>query len=156
MAKKHRFPSRVVEGSIPQPKTGTITVTITGSSTDPSVQLSGSGEEWSAEEQVIQLKPEADSTAHYRLTLELDSSSSSTFSLVGAQIFLLSSNESTGKATIFVPALSNQIVLHLLNDIPHDQSEVTYQLFIGVHDGSGTHWPDPTISFEPEIETPPL
>jgi len=135
------------------PVTGSITVTITE---DPlKVHLSGSNETtWSTTPQGILLTPGNNSPIHYKLELTLESSS---FSLVGLQIFHINANdesteESTKDATIFLPTSSDHVELNLLYKIPTDPITVVYQLFIGIKniETGEIHWPDPTISFDPQ------
>jgi hypothetical protein len=151
LANEQKPPRRFVAGPLPTPINGTITVTVTGSPSDPGITLSGSGDQWSASGQGIQLAPESGPT-YYVLSLELASESQSSNSLVGAQIYHSNENPSTTVAVIVAPVLLNgRVALHLLNDIPNNETAVSYQLFIGIQNSVGTHWPDPSIAFDPQM-----
>ena len=137
----------LVPGPLPLAINGAINFTVTG--VPLKIQMSGSGIGWSTDEQGICLRP-AETPAYFRLVLVLNSPE---YSLVGAQIFHQTAGDpSTQVATLFIPASSDQILeLHFLHDIPSGGTTVPYQFFIGVKDSSGnTHWPDPTIAFDPE------
>jgi len=155
----HVHPPRRIVQTLPEPATpGTVTVDVievlVEGSPQLSAHLSGSGDGWSASSAGLQLQPET-APAQYRLKFELSSSSlSSSFSLVGTQVFFQTEDVNTQKATIFTPASeSGDVTLGFLHDITGGHS-VTYQIFFGVLKAGHIFWPDPTIAFEPQSEPP--
>ena len=145
----------------PPDTTGTIAVEVHVKAEDPQtpshVTMSGTGPgtptEWIASDSTLLLTPTA-LPAHYLLNFQLSQAApSSEFTLVGIQVYRTTLlEESSLHATLFLPAVSNQVGIHLLHDIDSLGAKVFYQLFIGVQNTSTQQifWPDPTIEFDPQ------
>ena len=141
--------TQLIVQDFPPPITGTIMVDVEEDAS--SLTLSGSGNGWSASDNNLQLSP-GSIPAHYRLTFKLTTESASAFLLEGVQVFFQTTAPNTQLATIFFPGSTDEVELGFLNNM-EDGGSVSYQLFIGVrfHHTSLVHWPDPTISFEPQM-----
>lgn len=151
-------PGVTVTGPLPLQTTGTVMVQVDENDQgDPvAVTLSGSGSGWIASNSSLQLQP-AQAPANYLLTFQLSPDTPAHLSLFGLQVFFQTSDPNTQVAVIFFPATGSSVNLGLLHDLTSGDN-VNYQLFIGISNSNDNtiSWPDPTIAFEPQAESPPI